>query len=133
MNADDFSGMMGDESAQPKEGWGKPVIPGGLNRSNDPARIDNMLHGSSGWCVPWAMNPDESGRFFLNGNYTLHHGPGGTLCMKVYRDNAGDYLVDVSDVYNKNSQWNAGSLQAGWNVPVAGIKGWSKEARSDFR
>lgn len=69
--------------------------------------------GESCWTVPWAMYCDEDGQLKLNGDYSTHSSPGGTVDMKVTRTTTG-YQCDIS-----NSR-----LTKGWDKPgKAGFAG----------
>ena len=68
-------------------------------------QIKHLIPGETYWAVPWAMWADEDGNLWLNGNYSVHDGPGGTVQMEVWlvRDNeygisySGDYRWSGSD------------------------------------
>lgn len=53
--------------------------------------IEDMMPGDSGWTVPWGMYADPRGALWLNGSYTIHDQPGGTVNMRVWRDEADGY------------------------------------------
>ena len=46
-------------------------------------QIKNMQDGMEAYTVPWAMYAERDGKLWLNGNYTIHTSPGGTVQMKV--------------------------------------------------
>lgn len=64
-------------------------------RANVDRSIASMDVGDAGWTVPWAMYHDDSRRLWLNGNYTIEPRSGGTVQMRVWRDDAG-WHVDAS-------------------------------------
>lgn len=90
-----------EEGAQPKEMAMK--LPSTLQRqarlpaSKQEEVIADMQPGDSGWTMPWAMYADNDNALWLNGSYTIHAQPGGTVEMRVWRD-AGDgyWRVDAS-------------------------------------
>lgn len=59
--------------------------------------IATMDVGEKGWTVPWAMYHDKKRQLWLNGSYTVHTRPWGTVKMLVRRDDAG-WHVDTEKV-----------------------------------
>lgn len=91
------------------------TLPEGLSDADH--SIASMEVGDAGWTVPWAMFTDEERRLWLNGKYTLHHRPGGTVQMKVRRDRTG-WHVDASKCDEK--RWGGGRYVGGaLPIPVA--------------
>ena len=69
---------------------------------------ENAIRGMSpddvGFTVPWAIWVDRDRQMWINGNYTTHSEPGGTVCMKikrlkssvrVYKQTIGDYKFNL--------------------------------------
>lgn len=77
--------------------------------------IASMDVGDSGWTVPWAMYHDRERKLWLNGAYTIHRQPGGTVQMHISRDDSG-WHVDASKC--KQEQWG-GSGYVGDFPPIA--------------
>jgi len=65
--------------------------------------IAEMAIGESGWAVPWAIDVDDQGNSWLDGNHTLHNSSGGTVAMLIKRSEEG-YVVDTS---NCDYKWRA--------------------------
>jgi hypothetical protein len=59
--------------------------------------------GESVWMVPWAMWVDGERRCWLATHFTAHEFPGGTVSMKVTRQEDG-YVVDLGHV-TCHEQW----------------------------
>ena len=51
--------------------------------------ISGMPVGESGYTVPWAMWADLNRVLWINGNYSIHKKPHGTVCMFVERTKEG--------------------------------------------
>ena len=47
--------------------------------------IIGMLPGDTGYTVLWAMWADENRVLWINGDYSIHKSPGGTVHMKIKR------------------------------------------------
>ena len=90
-----------------------------LPESLEESTLEDLMNGESVWAVPWAMWADKSGRLWLNRGYTFSCQPGGTVQMKVSK-NDGEYICDVS--LCKNHGWQKGS---DWTngLPVAEVVG----------
>ncbi len=77
--------------------------------------ISDMLEEESGFTVPWAMWADKNKRQWLNGSYTFHKNPGGTVQLRITRVN-GAFNVDASQcvddkwVSEENPSWDANRL-----------------------
>jgi hypothetical protein len=85
--------------------------------------IEDMTRGTSGWTVPWAMHVDDQGNLWLNGRYTIHDSPGGTVQMRVSkRKLSAGYAVDISKCADE--RWQPGSAYVGGSnsVPVTKLK-----------
>ena len=80
--------------------------------------IYDMTIGQTRYAVPWAMAVDEAGECWLNGDYTTHDVPGGTVDMRIYRM-ANGYAVLLCDwfKYEERPLSSAGN----W-LPVAIIE-----------
>lgn len=76
------------------------------------ALIGQMAIGESGYTTPWAMWPDEDGNLWINGNYTIHQQPGGTVSMLVTRRENG-YEVDIRYGHASEFRW-APSSESGF-------------------
>lgn len=60
--------------------------------------LAQMPVGGSGYTVPWAMAVfSGSNDCYLNGSYTFHEQPGGTVRMHVERRRDGYYVKLVRD------------------------------------
>lgn len=79
------------------------TLPDGLASADH--SIASMDVGASGWTVPWAMYHDKSRCLWLNGSYTIHAHPGGTVQMWVRRDDDG-WHVDAAHCDAESKQWN---------------------------
>lgn len=81
--------------------------------------IQDMQPGDSGWTVPWAMWADAEHLLWLHGGYTIHSSPGGTVQMRVWRDERDGYWrVDCSAC--RSHKWSGGGgVYAGQVVPIA--------------
>ena len=63
--------------------------------------LADMDIGDETWTVPWAMHT-VNGELMLNGNYSTHHSPGGTVSMRVIKKSYG-YIVDITEC--KDYKW----------------------------
>ncbi len=90
-----------------------------LPESLEEVTLKDLMDGEVVYTVPWAMWSDKSGRLWLNRGYTFDHQPGGTVKMKVSK-NDGKYICDVS--LCKDHGWQRGS---GWTngLPVSEVVG----------
>lgn len=61
--------------------------------------IGNMKPGDSGYCVPWAMYIDRTGKCYLRTGMTLHKEAHGTASMPVERNEDGDVVVTLGFNY----------------------------------
>lgn len=67
--------------------------------------IADMQVGDTGWAVPWAMCVDEDRQCWLNGKYTIHEAPGGTVMMYIAHTALG-YEVDLGKC--NDYRWSRG-------------------------
>ena len=93
------------------------------------AKIEKTIRelpiGESTWTVPWALYLDGDQECWLNGAYTQHAIPGGTVQMKVTHTAAG-YVCDITRCDYK---WSEGSGVAAWGDPIRILK--LTDVRSD--
>jgi hypothetical protein len=54
-------------------------------RDWDRPPLDELTVGEVAWTVPWMLDRDEQGRFWLHGGASAHSAPGGTVQMRVER------------------------------------------------
>ena len=54
-------------------------------RDWDRSLLDETTAGEVAWTVPWMLDRDEQGRFWLHGGASAHSAPGGTVQMRVER------------------------------------------------
>jgi len=68
--------------------------------------------GETAYTVPWAMAVTELGECYLNGDYTFHQEPGGTIQMLIRKTKDG-YEVEVPQGYkyqpSRNNPWVGGT------------------------
>jgi hypothetical protein len=69
--------------------------------------IRNMTPGDKGYTVSWAMWADLDRNLWINGNYTIHDDPHGTVKMLIERTKDGVI------VYKRTIKDERYSLQAG--------------------
>jgi hypothetical protein len=63
--------------------------PGTIPQEMESPTIGKMAVGATAYTTPWGMWLDESGRYWLNPEYTAQDQPGGTVRMKVQRTASG--------------------------------------------
>jgi hypothetical protein len=78
--------------------------------------IRDLSIGEQTLTVPWALYLDDKRQCWLNGNYSQHSMPGGTVQMKVTHTEQG-YVCDISRC--KEYAWSDGSGPAAWGDPIA--------------
>lgn len=74
-------------------------------------QLKDMEVGTSAYTVPWAVYPEKKG-YSLNGNYSAHETPAGTVKIKVTRTQAG-YVVDLRGA--KRDQFGSGNYVGDFN------------------
>ena len=89
-------------------------LPRGM--ADEDVSIAVMGVGHTGWTVPWAMYADANRGLWLNGNYTIHKGPMGTVSMRVWRDEEG-WHVDASRC-GHDRHWSTNPAYVGGSLPI---------------
>lgn len=75
-----------------------------LPQDKEENTIGKMKVGETGYTVPWAMWVDKERNCWLNEDYTIHKGRGGTVQLKIERLKEG-YIAYINDK-NLNEKWN---------------------------
>lgn len=71
-------------------------------------QIRDLQIGERAWTVPWAMVVDRNGGAKLNGNYSAHSQPEGTVQLAIERVAAGFCVwlpPDYQWIPTKHSDW----------------------------
>ena len=74
--------------------------------------IKDMIPGEIWWTVPWGMWADLDGNLWINGEYTVHESPRGTVDTEVWLIRDGQYGVRHTGDHKwtpANSSWAAHS------------------------
>ena len=85
-------------------------LPAGLSLQDH--TIGTMRVGDVAWTVPWAMACDAERRLWLDPGHCAHDAPGGTVAMRVWRDDSG-WHVDASRCA-REKKWLQREIPGDW-------------------
>jgi hypothetical protein len=76
-----------------------------------------MKIGESLWILPWAIFIGGDGEVYVNGKYTTHAHPGGTVDTILHRTEYG-YIVNLSHSRYREQGFTKGASYAGGASPI---------------